>query len=145
MKKQVEIFLNDQKIGNDILQERDLEIKKLSENINSHNSQRLLMEDELCSLENNQVTLKSKITKLQEDLKNNEAIIITLGNQLSEFSKSSINCRVSHESIQIPTCSMTTDDALEFVNSPVTSGFSHKLSGDNELNKKGYGEVITRR
>ena len=94
------------------------------------------MEDKLYNLEINQVTIKSKITKLQEDLKNNEAIITTLGNQLSDFSKSSINCRVSHESIQIPTCSMTTDDALEFVNSPVTSGFSHKLSGDNELNKK---------
>ena len=33
----------------------------------------------------------------------------------------------------MPTCSMTTDDALEFVNGLVTSGLLHKLSGDNEL------------
>ena len=77
------------------------------------------------------MTLKSKITKLQEDLKNNEAIITKLGDELSKFSNSSINCKISQESLQIPTCSMM-DEAVEFMNGWVTSGLLQKLSGDNE-------------
>jgi len=49
-------------------------LKNLREDINSHNSHRLVMEDELFILQNKQVTLKSKLIKLQEDLKNNESL-----------------------------------------------------------------------
>ena len=70
-------------------------LKKLSEDINSLNSHCLVIEDELLNLQNNQVTLKSKFTKLQEDLKYNEAIIITQGGQLSKLSNSSNNCKIS--------------------------------------------------
>ena len=94
------------------------------------------MEDELLTLQNNQVTVKSKITELQRVLKNNEAIITKLGDQLSKFSNSSINCKISQGSLQISTCSMATDKALELVNRSVTSGLLHKLSGDNRPNER---------
>ena len=51
------------------------------------------MEDELFS--STKESSEPKIIKLQEDLKNNEVIITTPGDQLSELSNSSINCKIS--------------------------------------------------
>ena len=67
LKKQVDIFLNNQKEVRMFSMNMIWKLKKLSEEINSHNSYCLLMEDELSTLQNNQVTLKQKITELQED------------------------------------------------------------------------------
>ena len=69
-------------------------------------------------------------------LKKNKTIITTLRDRLSKFIKSSINCKISQESLQTSTCSMTMDDVLQFVKGSVTSGLLNKLSGDNEPNER---------
>jgi hypothetical protein len=65
LQKQVDRFANDLKKGNDLLHERDLESKKLGEEINYRNSRYLAMQDELSTLKSNQVTLTAKIIQLE--------------------------------------------------------------------------------
>ena len=61
-------------------------------------------------------------------------MITRLRDQQSKFSNSSINYKISK--VQIPICSMNTNEALEFVNGSVTTALLHKLSGDNKINEK---------
>ena len=71
--------MNDQKNSIDILHEHDLETKKLSEDIYSYKLHRLVMEDNLLTLKKRkrkEVTLRSKITKLEEDLKTRRKFLL---------------------------------------------------------------------
>ena len=65
-----------EKKGKDILHEQDLENKKLSEDINSHNSHRILMEDELSTLQNNQFTLNQKSPNYKRNFKRRKQLLL---------------------------------------------------------------------